>query len=78
MNSMGFNKLHISKESLMAQYSSSGIEGVKTVLRGADAFICTDVVSSEIVDIYDEIGVSFNIADLWSNIENILLDELPN
>tara|TARA_R110002096_G_scaffold37730_4_gene104614 strand:+ start:247 stop:474 length:228 start_codon:yes stop_codon:yes gene_type:complete len=75
---MGFNKLYISKESLMAQYSSSGIEGVKTALRGADTFICSDTLSADIVDVYDEIGTSFDIMESWSCIENILLNELPN
>ena len=51
----------------MAQYS-----------RGADTFICSDTLSADIVDVYDEIGTSFDIMESWSCIENILLNELPN
>jgi len=75
---MGFNKRYISKESIMAQYSTSGIEGVKTCLREADALFYNDAFSADILDMYNDIGVSYDIKSIWSDIEQQILNELLN
>jgi hypothetical protein len=75
---MGFNKRHISKELLLKQYMESGIDGVKTCLRGGDALIYDDVFSAVIVSMYADISESYDISSTWSNIEQEILNELPN
>jgi len=75
---MGFNKRYISKESIITQYNISGIEGVKTCLREADALFYDDVFSADILDMYNDIGMSYDISGIWSAIEQQILNELPN
>ena len=75
---MGFNKRYISKESIITQYNISGIEGVKTCLREADALFYDDAFSANILDMYSDIGMSYDIGGIWTAIEQQILNELPN
>lgn len=50
---MGFHKRWISKQGLMSQYSSNGIEGVKMYLR-ADALMLEDEFSDTILKFLNE------------------------
>jgi hypothetical protein len=75
---MSFHKRYISKESILAQYSQSGIDGVKTHLRGADALFYSDMFSGVIVEMYHGISDSYDISDVWRGIEQEILNELPN
>ncbi len=74
---MGFNKRFITKESILLQYKQSGIDGVKTHLRSADALIYDDLFSGIIVELYKEIGTEVKI-NPWREIEQEILKELPN
>ena len=74
---MGFNKRYITKESILSIYNSSGLEGVKTHLRKADALIYNDLFSGIIVEMYKEIGTEVQI-NPWKEIEKEILKELPN
>ncbi len=72
---MSFLKRHISKEQLISTYIESGIEGVKTLLRGADALFYDDLFSGTVIDIYHGEDMMF---DTWKQIEKLIIDELPN
>tara|TARA_B100001093_G_scaffold236658_1_gene226753 strand:+ start:2293 stop:2520 length:228 start_codon:yes stop_codon:yes gene_type:complete len=75
---MGFNKRFLTKESILSTYTSSGLDGVKSILRSSDAIIFGDDFSSEIVDMYNEVGESCDLVGLWKAIEKTIADELPN
>ena len=51
---MGFHKRYIEKDNLLGQYRQGGIKDVMSYLTRADALICCDDVSSDVVDIYHD------------------------
>ena len=48
---MGFHKRYIEKDNLLGRYESNGIKEVMSYLTRADALICCDDFTSEVVDI---------------------------
>jgi len=72
---MSFLKRHVSKEQLISTYTKTGIEGVKTLLRGADALFYDDLFSGTVIDIYHGEDMMF---ETWREIEQLILNELPN
>jgi len=74
---MGFNKRLITKESILSTYNNTGLDGVKTLLRNADALFYDDLFSGIIVEMYNEIGATVQI-NPWRDIEREIMKELPN
>ena len=50
---MGFHKRWITEEVLINRYKSEGIEGIKSYLGHADAFVTSDELSHYIIDTYN-------------------------
>jgi len=75
---MGFNKRFITKESILSTYRNSGLEGIKSMLRCTDAIILGDDFSSEVIDMYHEVGESCDLVSLWRSIEKTITNELPS
>jgi len=50
---MGFHKRWVSEDSLLSIYSRDGIAGIQSYLAKADAFVTSDDLSDETIDIYN-------------------------
>jgi len=75
---MGFHRRHLTKEILLHTYTSKGMDGVKQLLRGGDALMYDDLFCGVVVEMYHELGESFDMTRSWKEIEQTILDELPN
>ena len=50
---MGFHKRWITEEVLIERYRTAGIAEIESYLGHADAFVTSDDLSSEVIDIYN-------------------------
>jgi len=50
---MGFHKRWITEEALISRHQREGIEGIKSYLRHADAFVTSDELSHYVIDTYN-------------------------
>jgi tRNA(Phe) wybutosine-synthesizing methylase Tyw3 len=50
---MGFHKRWITEEVLIDRYKRDGIEGIKSYLGHADAFVTSDELSHYVIDTYN-------------------------
>ncbi len=50
---MGFHKRWITEEALISRYQREGIEGIKSYLGHADAFVTSDELSHYVIDTYN-------------------------
>tara|TARA_R110000823_G_scaffold262861_1_gene383430 strand:+ start:75 stop:338 length:264 start_codon:yes stop_codon:yes gene_type:complete len=69
---MGFHKRWITEEILIERYRREGIAGIESYLGHADAFVTSDNLSADVVDL-------FNIYDMdnikkWNNISRLISD----
>ena len=72
---MGFYKRIIDKDIILNTYRDTGLDGVKTLLRGSDALISSDYFTDNIIDIYHGEELMY---DSWIQIEKLITDQLPN
>ena len=67
---MGFHKRWITEEVLINRYKSEGIEGIKSYLGHADAFVTSDELSHSIIDTYNSDNLKNE--EKWENISKKL------
>ena len=67
---MGFHKRWITEEVLIDRYKRDGIEGIKSYLRHADAFVTSDELSHSIIDTYNSDNLKNE--EKWENISKKL------
>ena len=67
---MGFHKRWITEEVLISRYKSEGIEGIKSYLGHADAFVTSDELSHSIIDTYNSDNLKNE--EKWENISKKL------
>ena len=68
---MGFHKRWITEEVLISRYKSEGIEGIKSYLGHADAFVTSDELSHYVIDTYNSENNLKN-EEKWENISKKL------
>jgi len=69
---MGFHKRWIAKDSLIQRYRSEGIAGIESYLRNADAFITSDNLSEDVVDLFNT--YSMDKIEKWNTISRLISD----
>tara|TARA_B100000287_G_scaffold341417_1_gene327950 strand:+ start:216 stop:446 length:231 start_codon:yes stop_codon:yes gene_type:complete len=67
---MGFHKRWITEEVLIDRYKREGIEGIKSYLGHADAFVTSDELSHSIIDTYNSDNLKNE--EKWENISKKL------
>ena len=67
---MGFHKRWITEEVLIDRYKRDGIEGIKSYLGHADAFVTSDELSHSIIDTYNSDNLKNE--EKWENISKKL------
>ena len=67
---MGFHKRWITEEVLIDRYKRDGIEGIKSYLGHADAFVTSDELSHYVIDTYN--SENLKNEEKWENISKKL------
>ena len=67
---MGFHKRWITEEVLISRYKSEGIEGIKSYLGHADAFVTSDELSHYVIDTYN--SENLKNEEKWEKLSNKL------
>jgi len=66
------NRRRITEDVLIEKYRYDGIAGIESYLIPADAFITSDTLSSDVIDLFNKYGMD-NI-DKWNAISRIISD----
>jgi len=69
---MGFHKRWISEEVLINRYRNEGIAGIESYLGHADAFITSDDLSENIIDLFNDHTMDKIIK--WNTISGLISD----
>jgi len=69
---MGFHKRWITEEVLISRYRTEGIAGIESYLGNADAFVTSDDLSDNVVDLLND----YNMDRLkkWNTISGLISD----
>jgi len=70
---MGFNKKWLTNELIHTTYNNSGLLGIKKNIETADALICEEGLSSEIMDLLLE--DNDNTAHVWDKILQLIIKD---
>jgi len=69
---MGFHKRWITEEVLISRYRTEGIAGIESYLGHADAFVTSDDLSEDVIDLFNDYKLD-RIAK-WNMISEIISD----
>tara|TARA_X000001382_G_scaffold86671_1_gene61700 strand:+ start:173 stop:433 length:261 start_codon:yes stop_codon:yes gene_type:complete len=69
---MGFHKRWITEEVLISTYRTEGIAGIESYLGHADAFISSDDLSANVIDLFNDYKLD-NIKK-WNTISGLISD----
>jgi len=69
---MGFHKRWITEEVLISRYRTEGIAGIESYLGHADAFVSSDDLSADVIDLFNDYKLD-NIKK-WNTISGLISD----
>ena len=69
---MGFHKRWITEEVLISRYRTEGIAGIESYLKGADAFVSSGNLSSNVIDLFNDYNM--DKIEKWNTISGLISD----